>query len=233
MEEIFTNLNLSEKEKKILEAAIQLFSKKGFDKATSKEIAKEAKVAEGTIFKYFKTKKDILSAIVVYLIHLLSDKVIFENIKKIINENNDIKIIIKKIIYDRMELIDKIFPMFQIVITQALINQEVRDALFENIIKKGISLISNLYEELVKKDIIKNELDVITTFRSILANVAIFIIQKKLFKDYFNETNLEEEIDKLIDVILYGISKRVKNEKNNFSISTSFDFLLKSKAKKH
>lgn len=210
MEEIFTNLNLSEKEKKILEAAIQLFSKKGFDKATSKEIAKEAKVAEGTIFKYFKTKKDILSAIVVYLIHLLSDKVIFENIKKIINENNDIKIIIKKIIYDRMELIDKIFPMFQIVITQALINQEVRDALFENIIKKGISLISNLYEELVKKDIIRNDIDVITAFRSILANVAIFIIQKKLFKDYFNETNLEEEIDKLIDVILYGISKRVK-----------------------
>ncbi len=56
-----SSLNLPEKEQRILEAAIAVFSEKGFSAATTSEIAKNAGVAEGTIFRYFKTKKDILN----------------------------------------------------------------------------------------------------------------------------------------------------------------------------
>lgn len=43
----------------ILQAALDLFGKKGFARATTKEIARRAGVAEGTIFNYFRTKDDI------------------------------------------------------------------------------------------------------------------------------------------------------------------------------
>ena len=46
--------------RKILEAALRVFSRKGFNGATTSEIAREAGVAEGTIFRYFETKKDLL-----------------------------------------------------------------------------------------------------------------------------------------------------------------------------
>ena len=48
--------------KAILEAAVQLFSKKGFDKTSIDELAKEAGIGKGTIYTYFKTKTDILKA---------------------------------------------------------------------------------------------------------------------------------------------------------------------------
>ena len=53
----FENSKLNEKEQKILNAACLVFSQKGYSSATTSEIAKWAGVAEGTIFRYFKTKK--------------------------------------------------------------------------------------------------------------------------------------------------------------------------------
>lgn len=48
------------KHKKILKAAIKVFAEKGFYNARVSEIAKEAEVADGTIYLYFKNKDDIL-----------------------------------------------------------------------------------------------------------------------------------------------------------------------------
>jgi AcrR family transcriptional regulator len=45
--------------KRIVMAALALFQAKGFDETTTKEIAKKAGIAEGTVFNYFPTKDDI------------------------------------------------------------------------------------------------------------------------------------------------------------------------------
>lgn len=45
-------LGLTNTQKKIIDAAIKVFSEKGFEGATTSEIAQEAGVAEGTIFRY-------------------------------------------------------------------------------------------------------------------------------------------------------------------------------------
>jgi AcrR family transcriptional regulator len=45
--------------REILRVALELFSRKGFFKTTTKEISDKAKIAEGTLFNYFKTKEDL------------------------------------------------------------------------------------------------------------------------------------------------------------------------------
>jgi TetR/AcrR family fatty acid metabolism transcriptional regulator len=49
-----------DKHEKIIQAAIKVFSEKGFFNARISDIAKEAKVADGTIYLYFNNKYDIL-----------------------------------------------------------------------------------------------------------------------------------------------------------------------------
>ncbi len=46
--------------KKTLEAAIILFGKKGYNGTSTLEIAKAAGVSQATVFKYFRTKEDLL-----------------------------------------------------------------------------------------------------------------------------------------------------------------------------
>ena len=49
-----------ERKESILKAAKQLFAKRGFHATPTSEVAKQAGVAEGTIFHHFKTKEGIL-----------------------------------------------------------------------------------------------------------------------------------------------------------------------------
>ena len=46
----------------IMQAAIKLFSEKGFEKTSIEELARAAGIGKGTIYSYFQTKTDILHA---------------------------------------------------------------------------------------------------------------------------------------------------------------------------
>jgi len=50
----------SEKPQQIIEAAIRVFAKNGYYNSRVSDIAREAGIASGTIYLYFKTKDDIL-----------------------------------------------------------------------------------------------------------------------------------------------------------------------------
>jgi TetR/AcrR family transcriptional regulator len=52
-----------ERRRVIVEAAVALFSQKGFRGTTTKEIAEAAGCSEATIFKHFATKHELYSAI--------------------------------------------------------------------------------------------------------------------------------------------------------------------------
>ncbi|MGH8629947.1 MAG: TetR/AcrR family transcriptional regulator [Burkholderiales bacterium] len=52
----------------ILEAAARVFARKGFDGATISDIARAAKLAEGSIYNYFRSKEDLLIHIPQHLV---------------------------------------------------------------------------------------------------------------------------------------------------------------------
>lgn len=54
----------AETQTRILRAARKLFARRGYDGTTTKDLAQEAGVAEGTIFRHFENKKAILVEVV-------------------------------------------------------------------------------------------------------------------------------------------------------------------------
>lgn len=51
--------NREQTKQAILEAALELFSKRGFYRTRTKEISRKAGIAEGTLFNYFRSKEDL------------------------------------------------------------------------------------------------------------------------------------------------------------------------------
>jgi AcrR family transcriptional regulator len=51
--------NKEQTKQRILRAALELFREKGLEGTTTKEISKRSRIAEGTLFNYFKTKEDL------------------------------------------------------------------------------------------------------------------------------------------------------------------------------
>ena len=56
-------LKATDKHQRILDAAVKVFATKGFFQAKVSEIAREAQVADGTVYLYFKSKDDLLISI--------------------------------------------------------------------------------------------------------------------------------------------------------------------------
>ncbi len=77
-------MKAANKHTKIIHAATKVFAKKGFFNARISDIAKEAKVADGTIYLYFNNKFDILISVFEEEIGAL-----IEQVKKLLSTEDD------------------------------------------------------------------------------------------------------------------------------------------------
>jgi AcrR family transcriptional regulator len=59
-----TTTDSTERRREILDAALKVFSAKGFHKATNKDVAEEAGISPGLIYWYFKDKQDLLFSLI-------------------------------------------------------------------------------------------------------------------------------------------------------------------------
>lgn len=59
---------------RLLEAAVDVISEKGFDKATMRSIARQADVADATIYNYFSTKEKLLYGYCAYIQQQVMDE---------------------------------------------------------------------------------------------------------------------------------------------------------------
>lgn len=100
----------SEKYHRIIEAATKIFAKKGFYPAKISEIAKEAQVADGTIYIYFESKDDIL-------ISLFEEqmRVVLENMVTQISELEDPARKLERFALTHLQLIEQNKDMAEII----------------------------------------------------------------------------------------------------------------------
>lgn len=55
---------IGKRKNQILDAAISIFAKEGFDRANTEEIAKLARLGKGTVYRYFKNKEELFLSVV-------------------------------------------------------------------------------------------------------------------------------------------------------------------------
>ena len=75
----------------LIQTAIRLFTENGFDNTSTASITKKAKVATGTLFHYFKNKKELISEA-----YLVTKQEFFSEIKKNLTDKDFTENTIKK-----------------------------------------------------------------------------------------------------------------------------------------
>lgn len=91
----------SDTREKILEAALNVFSEKGFHAATTRIIAREADVNEVTLFRLFQNKMGLFKEILKHVRQIGYDATILDNLK--LGAEESIRFIVKHV----LELFDK------------------------------------------------------------------------------------------------------------------------------
>ena len=118
--------NLTDKQKKILAAATEMFAEKGFAGTSTSEIAKKAGVAEGTIFRHYKTKKDLLLSIVTPMMVKMIAPFVIKDLNKVLNHDYEhFEDFMRAMIDNRAKFLEKNKPIIQVFIQEIPFHTEL------------------------------------------------------------------------------------------------------------
>lgn len=136
----------AERKMQIITAAANLFAEKGFHRTTTRDIADEADVSEGTLYNYFDSKDDLLLDIMDMLDDLPSEADQFDQVA-----SQDAREFLIKMMKGRREMTDQYHPMLQAVLSEIMVNPDLRQRYYDEQISPGIILISRHLQELLDK----------------------------------------------------------------------------------
>ncbi len=121
--------------KQILDAATQVFAEKGFHRATVKEIARVAGIADGTIYTYFTSKDEVLLAVLDRLNETTERKQQF-----VLGDEQDLKAFFRAYLRQRMALLWPNAEVFRAVLPELLVNSELRKQYYEQVLAPTIAV---------------------------------------------------------------------------------------------
>ncbi len=161
--------------KKVILAALDLFSNRGFHATTTAAIAKRAGVSEGTIYKYFRSKEDLLSSLLIPLIVQLRDNFFIR-----FNDYSNLSDLIDFVIQDRLEFVEDNFEVIKLSIQDLLTDnyytQQFKDSFSD---QSG----SNDFLQEIKDRFpeINQSLSTVQFVRVLLGPIISYILQNRVF----------------------------------------------------
>lgn len=138
-------LVLTARRNQILDAATQVFASKGFHRATIKDIARVASIADGTIYTYFASKTDVLLGI----LNRLNESAEREQ-QLNPQQQQDFRSFFTAYLRQRMSLFWPNAEVFQAVLPEMLANAELRDVYYQQVITPTFA-ISDSHGEVVSR----------------------------------------------------------------------------------
>ena len=182
----------------ILEAALKIFAQKGYNGSTTAEIACAAGVAEGTIFRHFTTKKDLLIAV-------LEPKVLDGLIQLDKEHREDTPTeFFRHFLRNRLELVKENNSLVRLMVAEAQYHSEVREALFRGILGQGISIIRPWFEKGVERGDFR-ALPFLPTMQSFMGMIMFYGLFGNAFLGLSPEQTIEEVADHMLDLFLHGL----------------------------
>ncbi|WP_407272677.1 TetR/AcrR family transcriptional regulator [Radiobacillus sp. PE A8.2] len=198
-------VSLTTKQAKIIISAIEIFAEKGYAATSTSEIAKQAGVAEGTIFRHFPTKKDLLLSIVKpglmkLAVPFFASQMVNDIFKKEFNEFEDL---LRAFITNRLEFVEGNLPLIKIVLQEIAFHEEIQIVLKENFQAKVYPRLEEVIIAFQKQGKLK-EFPIPTIIRFSLSTFLGFVITRYIVMPNKQWDN-EREIDDMITFIMNGI----------------------------
>jgi len=180
---------------RIFDVSLDLFSQKGFDAVSVREIAREVGIRESSIYNHYKSKEAILDAIIDYFKSELSQSGLPEEEDAALMEqgpevffNVGASAYINQINTPQMEKI------WRLVSIETYHNQKIRDFFKKELLEEPITVWEDVFQTMIEKNMIKP-----LNPRTLAYEYFSFIIF--LFFEYF-VLKYDEDLNSFMDLAL-------------------------------
>jgi TetR/AcrR family fatty acid metabolism transcriptional regulator len=185
----------------ILDAATQVFAEKGFDRATIRDVAKAAGIADGTIYNYFDNKTALLLGILDRLNATTERAADFQQAL-----HADIHEWMSSYIKQRYEtLTPAAYQIIQVILSEVLVNKELRDRYFGEVIQPTYDVATQPFQQWIAEGTVK-ALDPALAMR-VLAATVLGLILLRLMGDSELQARWDEMPAVITEIVLNGLLK--------------------------
>jgi AcrR family transcriptional regulator len=196
----------TEKQQKIVEAAIEMFAEKGYASTSTSQIAKKAGVAEGTIFRHYKTKKDLLLSIVSPTMAKLIAPFVIRDINKVLDARYErYEDFLKAMILNRQEFLKDNMTVFKILMQEIPFHPELKEQFKEHIARKIFEKFTSLVDHYKEKgQIIDLPSPAVVRF-SATSIFGLLLVRYVFLPE--EDWDDEKEIEMTVQMIMNGVGK--------------------------
>lgn len=199
------NLLLKKNKKKdkyqqILDAAIKIFARHGYNNSTIAEIAREAGVADGTIYLYFKNKDDILCNF-----FTKKTKEVFKSFKDEVDKADNALDKLRNLIYRHLSEFELNRDMAIVYQVETRQNRVLNGDLIREMSRTYFELVSDIVKQGQKEGVIRRELP-ISLVKQMIIGAIDEVITTWLYsrRDY----TLSALSEPLVDLFIRGIGSQ-------------------------
>jgi len=182
----------------IVEAATRVFAQKGFSRATTREVAREAGVSEGTIYNYFEDKDALLMAILDGLNETQRRAEDFEE-----GMATDFRGFLEEYLRRRMSLIWENRGVFRVVLSEMLVNAELRELYLHQVVEPTMKIAEENFRSRMKQGEVR-QTDAPLAVRSV-AGAVLGVLVLGLLGDEEIGSRSEEVPDVLAGLLVHGL----------------------------
>ena len=195
---------IEQRKKQILDAATIVFSEKGYNRANTDEIAKKAGLGKGTLYRYFKNKKDIFFSVVDRGLDRLKENML----KEVENIQDPLKRI-ERAIRTLLSFFEENSDLVGMLIhEQSSFQKRIARRYFEHYYGK-VERIKRTFKEAIAQGLIKN-IDIETAI-SVLTSMLNGLIYMWQFEG--RKYSLKDKAPVIIKIFFTGIIKDEKRRK--------------------
>lgn len=196
---------LTEKQQRIILSAIESFAEKGYSATSTNEIARKAGVAEGTIFRHYKTKKDLLLAIVAPVMAKFVAPFIIKDLKKVLDKDYEhFEDFLTAMLENRREFLIKNLPTVKILLQEIPFHPELKELFKEHIALKVYARFEKLVEYYQEKGEII-EIPAYSVFRMAFSAIFGYLIARYMILPEADWDDAAES-ERTIQFIMHGLS---------------------------
>lgn len=183
----------------ILSGAASVFAEKGYHQATTKEIAKAAGVAEGTIYNYFQSKRDLLVAMI--------DSIGMQSVRDIVTDQppDDPRQYLTLVLEDRFQIAASFGNRLIPVIAEMLTDEEMGETVYNRIAIPIARYLEAFIEANVEAGRFR-QVDPVVATRSMAGAVFVnFALKISRLDAYYDLVSEDQLIEQIVSIFLDGL----------------------------
>ncbi|MBB6672716.1 TetR/AcrR family transcriptional regulator [Cohnella nanjingensis] len=196
---------MTEKQSRIIAAAVELFAEKGYSGSSTSEIAQRAGVAEGTIFRHYKTKKDLLFSIVTpAMVRIMAPFVLREFGDVLKTEYASYEQFLRAMIENRIAFLNKNRRLFKIIVQEFPFQPDLQEQFKKYVLSHVIERLKLVIDKF-KADGLLIDLPSTTVIRLSVSAVMGYVLARTFIQDQ-SEWDDEAEREATIAFIMRGLT---------------------------